>query len=302
MGSSHSGFISSWGRFRLLERVYALLRDVTYWDFIDVILVSVFFYYILLLIKGTRALQILQGIGALLLLQGLAYIARLQTLSYILNGILVSTLVALPVVFQPELRRALTRLGQRGLISSNGISEIRQEELKRIIDEIALAAYNLSTTRFGALIVLEQETGLQEVVETGQIVDGFISAKLLQTIFRPKTPLHDGAVVIRDGRLLAGACYLPLTDSVVDSRFGTRHRAAIGITEQSDAIVVVVSEETGEIRIAKDGAFSQPMIEEAQVRKALARELMSEWNKEKQRRFTTFNLFRTIGDAIGGDD
>ncbi len=280
-------------------RIYSILRDITYLDFIDVLLVSIFFYYILLLIKGTRAPQILQGLVALLVLQGGAYLAQLETLSYLLNGILVSTVVALPVVFQPELRRALTRLGQQGLIASNGARELGQEEEKHIIDEIAFAAYNLSTTRFGALIVLEQETGLQEIIETGQMVNGIISAKLLQTIFRPKTPLHDGAVIIQGNKLTAAACYLPLTESVVDSRFGTRHRAAIGITEQSDAIVVVVSEETGEIRIARDGVFSQPMTEEVQVCKALNKELMEETNKEQKRILSNVGLswLRSLGGA-----
>lgn len=255
--------------------LYAFIQDLTYLDLIDVLLVSVFFYYILLALKWTRAIQILQGLLALFVLQGIAYFFQLQTLSYILNGILVSTMVALPVVFQPELRRALSRLGQQGqIIGSTAIKEVGSEELKSIIDEIAFAAVNLSDTRFGALIVIERETGLQEIIDTGQLVKGVISAKLLHTIFWPKTPLHDGAVVIRGDMIFAAACYLPLTDSTIDSRFGTRHRAAMGISEQTDAVIVVVSEETGEIRIARDGAFSQPMTEEAQVRKALSRELL----------------------------
>ncbi|MBQ7528355.1 diadenylate cyclase CdaA [bacterium] len=259
---------------------YAFLQDLTYLDLIDVLLVSVFFYYILLALKWTKAIQILQGLLALFVLQGIAYIFQLQTLSYILNGILVSTMVALPVVFQPELRRALSRLGQQGgIIGSTAIKEVDGTELKSMIDEIAFAAVNLSGTRFGALIVLERETGLQEIIDTGQLIKGVISAKLLQTIFWPKTPLHDGAVIIRGNEILAAACYLPLTDSVVDSRFGTRHRAAIGISEQTDAVIVVVSEETGEIRIARDGIFSQPMTEEAQVRKALSRELSNKTRK-----------------------
>ena len=131
------------------------------------------------------------------------------------------------------------------------------------------------------------------------MVNGIISAKLLQTIFRPKTPLHDGAVIIQGNKLTAAACYLPLTESVVDSRFGTRHRAAIGITEQSDAIVVVVSEETGEIRIARDGVFSQPMTEEVQVCKALNKELMEETNKEQKRILSNVGLswLRSLGGA-----
>ncbi len=259
----------------LFQEFFLSIRELGLRDLIDVTVMAIFYYYVLLAIRSTRALQIVQGIVALLVLTGIAFFFQLQMLSYVLNGILVTTVVALPVVFQPELRRALMRLGQQGILQNRSMSQLDKAVLDRLVDEVAFACFNLSLANYGALIVLEQHSGLQEVVETGQVVHGTISAKLLQTIFHPKTPLHDGAVVIRGEYLEAAACYLPLTDSVVDARFGTRHRAAIGISEQSDAIVVVVSEETGEMRIAREGRFTTPMTEEHQLRAALNRMLIS---------------------------
>ncbi|MBQ7503169.1 diadenylate cyclase CdaA [bacterium] len=272
----------------MYSSVSTVIKEFSYLDVLDILLVSSFFYYVLLAIKGTRAVQILQGLVALFVLRGIAYILQLQTFSYILNGILVSTVVALPVVFQPELRRALTRLGMRGILYSAEEDGAEREDLTKSIGEIAFAAYNLSSVRFGALIVLERNNGLQEVIETGKLIKGVISANLLQTIFRPKTPLHDGAVIIRNNRIWAASCYLPLTDSVLDSRFGTRHRAAMGISEQSDAVVIVVSEETGEIRIVHDGVFSQAMTEENQIKKALYKELITDTSVKKRSAWTGF--------------
>lgn len=257
----------------ILQEILANFLDVSVRDVIDVVLISVLYYYALLAIRGTRAVQILHGILALLVLAGFANIFKMYTLSYVLNGVMVSTVVALPVVFQPELRRALMHLGQSHLLHNRVSEEVATSDVEHIVSEIAFACFNLSLSNYGALIVWERGTGLQEIVETGQTVRGVISAKLLQTIFFPNTPLHDGAVVIRGKQVEAAACYLPLTDSVVDARFGTRHRAAIGISEQSDAIVIVVSEETGEMRIAREGKFSSPVTEESQLRTALSHAL-----------------------------
>lgn len=259
-----------------MPEIAQFFQDVTLRDFFDVALVTFCLYYLLLALRGTRAVQILQGLAVLVTLLAIAYLARLQTLTYLLNGVLVSTAVALPVVFQPELRRTLMRLGQQGLLSPGALRNLGKEELCRLVDEVSFAASNLSLARFGALVVLEQDTGLEEIIETGQTIRGTVSAKLLQTIFQPKTPLHDGAVVTRGTQLVAAACYLPLTEQVVDARFGTRHRAALGITEQTDAVVVVVSEETGEVRIAHEGRFSRPMTEEVDIRKSLNQLLVAE--------------------------
>lgn len=259
-----------------MQELGRFFQDVTLRDIFDVALVALCLYYLLLAIRGTRAVQILQGLSILVFLLVLAHAARLQTLIWLLNGLLVSAAVAMPVVFQPELRRTLMRLGQQGLLSPGALRSLGKEELSQLIDEVAFAASNLSLARFGALVVLEQETGLEEIIETGQPIRGATSAKLLQTIFHPKTPLHDGAVVVRGTELVSAACYLPLTEQVVDARFGTRHRAALGITEQTDAVVVVVSEETGEVRVAHEGKFSRPLSEEADIRKTLNQLLVAE--------------------------
>ncbi len=287
--------------------VHSVVANFDLFDIVDIAVVGVFFYYVLLAIRGTRAVQIVQGIFALLIMWAIANLLDLKSLSYILGAVLVSTVVGLPVVFQPELRRTLMRLGQQGLLHNTALVRLDKEDLDRLVDEIAFACFNLSLTNYGALIVLERETGLQEVVESGQLVRSIVSAKLLQTIFYPKTPLHDGAVIIRGKTLEAAACYLPLTDSIIDTRFGTRHRAAIGISEQSDAVVVVVSEETGEMRIASEGRFSAPMQEEEQLRAALNKILTSDQQKNrvpavKEKLSKRWAASGKMGKLLGGND
>ncbi|MCE7874074.1 TIGR00159 family protein, partial [bacterium CPR1] len=244
-------------------------------DFLDVAFVSVGLYYLLLALKGTRGVQIMQGVLFLLALLLIAHTARLPTTIWLLQGFLVSVAVALPVIFQPELRRALMRLGQQGILPSSALNKMGKEELGKLIDELAYAASALGQLRQGALIVLERETGLQEFIENGQAIDGRVSSKLLQSIFNPASPLHDGAVILRGSDIVAAQCYLPLSDAAVNPKFGTRHRAALGIAEQTDAVVLVVSEETGEARIAHDRELGRAMTEEADVRKALARHLLN---------------------------
>ena len=224
-------------------------------------------------IQRTRAVQIVQGVVFILLLLLVAHAGRLQTLRYILNWFLVSLAVILPIIFQPELRRALMRLGQQGVLPSTNSSKMDKAELSTLVDEIAHSAVSLSTLRHGALIVLEREAGLEDFIETGQRIDGIISGKLLVALFHPKTPLHDGAVIIRGNRMIAAGCYLNLSSQAVDAKFGTRHRAALGVSEQSDSVVVIVSEESGEIRVAHDGVFSRPMLDEGEVKAQLSRHL-----------------------------
>lgn len=259
-----------------MDAVLRFLETVEISDVFDVILVAICIYSVLLTIQKTRAVQIIQGVGVILLLLLVAHAGRLQTLSYILNWFLVSLAVILPIIFQPELRRALMRLGQQGVLPSTSSSRIDKEELGRLVDGVAHAAQHLSTLRHGALVVFERETGLEEFVEMADQIDAVLSSKLLIALFHPKTPLHDGAVVVRGTRLVAAGCYLPLSSQNVDSKFGTRHRAALGVSEQSDCIVLVVSEETGEIRIAHDGIFGRPMLEEGEVKAQLSRYLAVE--------------------------
>jgi len=199
-------------------------------DLIDIACVALLLYYMLLLIRGTRAVQILQGVGVLLLLLLASYYLRLQTIYWVLHYCLYAIVVALPIVFQPELRRALGHIGRGGIIST-ALGRLGKEEIARVVDEIAWATSILSQTRTGALLALEMETGLEEFIETGTRLGAEVSSKLLLSIFMPKSPLHDGAAIIRGNRVVAASCYLPLTENVTvtrDTNYGTRHRAAIG--------------------------------------------------------------------------
>jgi diadenylate cyclase len=238
-------------------------------DIVDIALVAVFLFFLLLIIKGTRAVQIIQGIGVLLLLLLVSYYQKLETLYWLLHYLLISIAVALPIVFQPELRRALGYLGSSTVLGSTlpTLPRLDRESLTRIIDEISWATTVLSEMKAGALIVLEREMGLEDFIETGIVVNGNVSSKLLLSIFLPKSPLHDGAVIIRGEKVTAASCYLPLSENVTsrrgERRYGTRHRAAIGISETTDAIVVVVSEETGGISVARRGKLTKEINEES---------------------------------------
>lgn len=256
-----------------MDALYQFLQSVEINDLFDIVLVAVCIYSVLMAIQRTRAVQIIQGVVFILLLLLVAYAGKLQALRYILNWFLVSLAVILPIIFQPELRRALMRLGQQGVLPSTNSAKMDKVELSTFIDELAHSVVSLSTLRHGALIVLEQEAGLEDFIETGQRIDGIVSGKLLVALFHPKTPLHDGAIIIRGNRMVAAGCYLNLSSQSVDAKFGTRHRAALGVSEQSDSVVVIVSEESGEIRVAHDGAFSRPMLDEGEVKAQLSRHL-----------------------------
>jgi diadenylate cyclase len=239
-------------------------------DVVDVVATSILIYYVMLLIRGTRAVQILIGFLVLVALLGLAYLMHLYLLASILQVLVLGAAVTLPIVFQPELRRALEQIGRGGLlhIGEENVDWTRAED--RGIATIARAAFLLSRNKLGGLVVVEQQSGLKEFVETGTRLDAELSAELLLAIFMPRSPLHDGAVIVRENRVEAAACFLPLAEqSLSERRIGTRHRAAIGLTEQTDAVVVVVSEESGSISIARSGKLSRPIEEEARLVKML---------------------------------
>lgn len=253
------------------------LPQVELSDILDIFLVFMSLRYLLGALQGTRALQILQGVAVVMFMLLLAHRMKLQTLTWLLNWFLVSVAVVLPIIFQPELRRALMRLGQQGMLTSSPLLRMEKEELVPLIEELVFAAESLAQARMGALIVLEREIGLKEYIEQGQAIDGLVSSKLLISIFNPKTPLHDGAVIIRGNRIMAAACILDTAhDQEADDRFGTRHRAALSVSTQSDCLVMVVSEETGQVRFAQDGQFSRPVEDEGEVRKLLAQYLVSQ--------------------------
>lgn len=242
-------------------------------DVIDVIVTSVLIYYLLLLIRGTRAVQILMGILVLVALLGIANLLHLYLLVTILQLVVVGAAVTIPIVFQPELRRALEQIGRGGLFridagdaGTGGWTRPQDSAMAAM----AQAAFALSRDQRGALIVVEQQTGLREFCETGTTLDARLSAELLLAIFVPRSPLHDGAAIVRENSILAAGCFLPLAEqSLRAERIGTRHRAAIGLTEQTDAVVVVVSEETGSVSIARNGKLSRPIEEEERLVKML---------------------------------
>jgi diadenylate cyclase len=243
-------------------------------DVIDVIATSVLIYYLLLLIRGTRAVQILMGILVLVALLGIANLLHLYLLVTILQLIVVGAAVTIPIVFQPELRRALEQIGRGGLFrmdsDDKGASAWTRPE-DTAIAALAQAAFLLSRSKLGALIVIEQQSGLKEFCETGTVLDARLSAELLLSVFMPRSPLHDGAAIVRENLIVAAGCFLPLAEqsALTAGRIGTRHRAAIGLTEQTDAVVVIVSEETGAVSIARDGKLSRPVEEEQRLTKML---------------------------------
>ena len=228
-------------------------------DVLDICLVGLAFYALFLLMRGTQAVQMLRGIIVLVIGVLISSVLPLPAFKWLMRSILPGLVVAIPVVLQPELRRWLERLG-RG--AGGFVNRPRRAITNFVVTEIARACRRLSEQRQGALIVLERTTGLQDYVETGIHLDARVSADLLLTIFFPNTALHDGAVIIREDRIVAAACVLPLSERMrSDQHIGTRHRAAVGITEQSDAISVIVSEETGVISVAQNGRMARRLDE-----------------------------------------
>lgn len=235
-----------------MANVLWILSKLNVRNLVDILLVAAVIYGVLLLVRGTQAIQLLRGVILLALFVALiGSIAGFTAFNWLLKSGGQALVVVVAIILQPELRRALDRLGRAGGIA---LWAGREVQLERMIAEIAASCRRLSERRHGALIVIERETGLQDHIETGVELDSLVVDELLQTIFFPNTALHDGAVIIRGDRIVAAACVLPLAETIVsDTHLGTRHRAAVGITEQTDAIAIVVSEETGIISMARNG-------------------------------------------------
>jgi diadenylate cyclase len=234
-----------------MELLRSILDQVTPTAVLDIGITALLIYWLFSLIRGTRAVRLVIGVSVLIVVYALAVAIHLELLTRILQGGAVVGLFALVVVFQPELRRALERIGRVGSFAWL-LSPAESRASNHCAVEVARASSAMSADGHGALIVIERETGLEEVAETGVMVHGDLSSDLLRTIFAPRTPLHDGAVIIRDDSILAAGALLPLAETTIHTeRFGTRHRAALGIAEQTDAIVVVVSEENGQISLVE---------------------------------------------------
>ncbi len=236
-----------------MEIISDILVQISLIDIVDIALVAFLFYRLTLLIRGTRAIQLLKGLFVLLIAMVASDWLELRSINWLLTQAMTIGIVAIPIVFQPELRRALEQLGRGELIGQGLFKTSKEEYQKSVIQEIKKAVKVMQTRKIGALIVLERQTGLTDIAETGIKINGEVTAELLINIFMPLSPLHDGAAIIRGNNLVAAGCYLPLTDKEDLSKdIGTRHRAAVGITENSDSLVVTVSEETGAISLADD--------------------------------------------------
>ena len=244
---------------------------------LDITIVLFLIYKAFGLLKGTRAWQLLKGIVVLILVTFLSGYFKLTILNYILTSVMSYGVIMLIIVFQPELRRALEQLGTTNKLSRLlGMDKDLNAKKKENVYKIAIAAVELAKQKKGALIVIERDIKIQDVISTGIIMNSEISPQLLVNIFEPNTPLHDGAVVISDNKIAAASCMLPLADDKDIAReLGTRHRAAIGVSKDSDALVVVVSEETGRMSIAKDGTLIADVREDV-LKKILIKNLINE--------------------------
>ncbi|GAB6992360.1 diadenylate cyclase CdaA [Paenibacillus pini] len=234
-------------------------------DIIDVAIVTYIIYQVILLVRGTRAVQLLKGILVLVIVWALSTWFDLYTLKWLMNQMFTFGVLAVFIIFQPELRRALEQLGRGKFF---GRSSVEDEELNKLIGEVIKSVNYLARRKIGALIVFERDTGLNEYTESGIPMQSVISSQLLINIFIPNTPLHDGAVIVQNQRISAAACYLPLSENpFISKELGTRHRAAIGISEVGDAISIVVSEETGQISLAINGQVVRDIKEESLISK-----------------------------------
>lgn len=243
-------------------------------DVIEILLISVFVYQFMVWIKYTRAYTLLKGlliIGAFLII---AYIFKMNTILWIVSKMAGAMLTAVIVIFQPELRKVVEQLGQKKIISTilpfdMGGKEVKERFTDKTINELIKACFDMGEVKTGALIVIEQKNLLDEYIRTGINIDAVLSSQLLINIFEHNTPLHDGAVVMRGNRIVAATCYLPLSDNMeLSKQLGTRHRAGVGISEVTDSVTIIVSEETGQVSVARDGKLVRN-VTSAQLRKIL---------------------------------
>ncbi|MFB9759946.1 MULTISPECIES: diadenylate cyclase CdaA [Bacillaceae] len=240
-------------------------------NIVDISLVWFVIYKLILVIRGTKAVQLLKGITVIILVSILSYYLELNTLYWMMKQTLPWGFLAVIIIFQPELRRALEQLGRGSLFSRSSHQVETEQEV--FLEAVVKATEYMAKRRIGALISIERETGMSDYIETGILMDAHVSSELLINIFIPNTPLHDGAVIIHNDKIKAAACYLPLSESpFISKELGTRHRAALGISEVTDSVTVVVSEETGNISLTKNGELHRDL-KPAQLQEMLTKEL-----------------------------
>ena len=251
-------------------------------DYVDIIVVAYLIYKIAKFFKDTRAVQVLKGIVVLMVCVQLSEIFKLNTINFILQNTMQVGLLAVFILFQPEIRSALARVGKSRLSFLNFDGDDRSDPVVNVINAVTASAKALSERKIGALIVIEQATKIMDIVRTGVSLDAQVSTELLNNIFYPKAPLHDGAVIIGDGKIKAASCFLPLSQNdSLESELGTRHRAGLGITEGSDCITVIVSEETGKISLACNGGLTRNL-SPAVLKEALTKLLIKEEKTNKK--------------------
>ena len=264
--------------------IEALVKSVSIVRIIDVVIVWWLLYRLMMLIRGTKAGTLLRGVGIVIVVKVVSWYIGLTTISWLTDQIINWGVIALVVVFQPEIRRGLEHLGRSALFKQR---QAYQDETK-LINELDDAIQYMSKRHIGALISIEMETGLEEYIETGIKIDAEVTSQLLINTFIPNTPLHDGAVIIKDARLAAAAAYLPLSDNpTIPKELGTRHRASVGISEVTDALTIVVSEETGAVSITRNAELMQSLSRE-DYRKYLTRQLVPENGAVKQNWWSRF--------------
>ena len=266
------------------------LPRITIRNLVEIVIISVLVYEILLWIKNTRAWILLKGLLVILAFAVAASVLRLTTISWIIRNFTTIAVTALLIVFQPELRKALEQLGSQNFFSnllSFDDGKTKQMFSDKTINELVRATFEMAKVKTGALMVIERETSLKEIERTGIEINGLVTSQLLINIFEHNTPLHDGAVVIRGNRVAAATCYLPLSDNMTISKdLGTRHRAAVGVSESTDSLTIVVSEETGRVSVAEEGSLT--MVQNADG----LREILSVLKKEEEVPGNRFKLWK----------
>ncbi len=248
----------SWFRLNILQWIYPP-KPIEVIDVVQMILIAYFVYHLLLLFKNTKAYTLLKGIVLIIAFIVIAYVFQMDTIMWLLSNLGVVALTAIVIIFQPELRKVLERVGQKNWFSAIfNVGRISGETPKffsdKTLNEITRSVYEMSDMKLGALLVIEKEIRLDEYIQTGIMMDSMISSQLLTNIFEHNTPLHDGAVIIRENRIVSATCYLPLSENMfISKNLGTRHRAGLGISEISDSFTIIVSEETGKVSYAHEG-------------------------------------------------
>ncbi len=276
--------------FRNASSWLSLLPRITVRNLAEIVIISVLVYEILVWIKNTRAWILLKGLLVVLAFAVAASVLRLTTISWIIRNFTTIAVTALLIVFQPELRKALEQLGSQNIFSNLLSFDDGKEKLAfsdKTINELVRATFEMAKVKTGALMVIERGTSLKEIERTGIEINGLVTSQLLINIFEHNTPLHDGAVVIRGNRVAAATCYLPLSDNMsINKALGTRHRAAVGVSESTDSLTIVVSEETGRVSVAEDGSLTRVDSAEA------LRELLSVLKKDEEAPANRFKLWK----------